>query len=82
MAQDEELKTFSEVEAYVDRLNEATPRAVEADLSGGIEQICKYYKLIKPILNVILNLPLIPDKIKKPIKTFMSILDNFCPTEV
>lgn len=81
MTQNDEFKTYAEVEAYVDSLNANLPEGAEADLSGGIEQVCKYYKIVRPILNFFLDLPLIPEKIKKPISTFMGILDNFCPTD-
>lgn len=79
MAHNGELTTFEEVEAYVDKLNAQQPEGAQEDLTVGIEKVCKYYKIVKPILNVVMSLPLIPEKIKKPIKDFMAILDTFCP---
>ena len=42
-------------------------------------QICKIYQVIRPILQVVANLPFIPENWKKAISTFISILDRFCP---
>lgn len=81
MAQDLELTTYEQVEKYVDELDALQPVGASGDLVVGMEQLCKYYKIVKPILNLVLNLPLIPEKFKKHIRTFMSILDTFCTSE-
>lgn len=46
------------------------------DITSQLKQICNIYKVIKPVLNVILGLPFIPGK--DVIKKFTSILDSIC----
>jgi hypothetical protein len=80
MNQNEDFKTFEEVEAYVDQLNATLSKSKAFDEALGVEQVCKYYKIIRPILKAVLLLPLIPEKIKVPIRLFMDLMDKLCPT--
>lgn len=42
-------------------------------------QVCAAYKIIKPILQLLLNVPFIPQTWKNAIRTFMQVLNVFCP---
>lgn len=44
-----------------------------------LQKVCGVYKAIRPILAVIVNFPLIPESIKKAIRTFMGVMDGLCP---
>lgn len=47
--------------------------------SQKLVRICDLYKIIKPILLVILSIPFVPRKIKEAIKIFIENLDLVCP---
>jgi len=85
MTNEQEFTSYEQVEAYVDSLKfdqkprASTAEAGRAELGGQLEQVCKYYKIVKPVLQLVLALPLIPEKVKKPIREFMAILDTLCP---
>jgi hypothetical protein len=44
-----------------------------------IPNICAAYKVIRPILVILSNLPLIPQKWRDAIKAFMGVADTLCP---
>ncbi|MFZ5972766.1 MAG: hypothetical protein ACOYXA_14355 [Bacteroidota bacterium] len=44
-----------------------------------LQKVCGIYKVIRPILVVISNFPLIPGTWKAAIKTFISLMDTLCP---
>ena len=72
--------TFDDVDKQIQHSTVATctiPNA--ALLPGGLQNICPTYKTIKPILQLLLGLPLIPESWKVAIKAFMSIMDAVCP---
>ena len=50
----------------------ATAQAIPAN-------ICAAYKVVKPILNLLQNVPLIPAGWKLALKAFMGVLDAICP---
>jgi len=43
-----------------------------------LKKICGAYKVIKPILTIVLNFPLIPSSVKNAIRTFMNIMNGIC----
>lgn len=53
--------------------------AVGAAPAAALPNVCAAYKVIKPILLILSNLPLIPQKWKDAIKAFMQVLDVICP---
>ena len=57
---------------------EALEREEAIDPSGIVQTICKIYRKIRPLLDALLKLPFIPEKIKRVIRTFMKILDLLC----
>jgi hypothetical protein len=50
-----------------------------ASLAAAIPNVCGAYQVIRPILALIANLPLIPKKWKDAIKVFMQVMDTLCP---
>lgn len=44
-----------------------------------IPKVCAIYRVVRPILAAILQLPLIPKKWKDSIQTFMRLMDLLCP---
>lgn len=79
--------TYEQIAAHVKELDLAEfekPQAAgmgdaQADLAGKLQQVCKIYKGIRPIIQAILDFPLIPNAIKKPLRTFMNVMDTICP---
>jgi hypothetical protein len=47
--------------------------------AGTLQRICSIYKVVRPFLVLISNLPLIPAKWKEAIKTFIGLMDTLCP---
>lgn len=47
--------------------------------AAAIPSVCGAYKVIRPILNLLLNTPFIPQRWKDAIKVFMGVLDSLCP---
>lgn len=52
---------------------------VAGDPAGVLQRICSLYRIIRPILNGILLIPLIPANIKNAIRVFMGAMDMLCP---
>lgn len=44
-----------------------------------LQKICGIYKIVSPFLKLVANLPLIPQKWKDAIKTFVNLMDGLCP---
>ena len=53
--------------------------SAKANPAAAIPNVCGAYHVVKPILQLLANLPLIPKKWKDAIKAFMSVLDAICP---
>jgi len=49
-----------------------------ANPAAAIPNVCGAYQVIRPILALVLNLP-IPKKWKDAIKAFMGVMDTICP---
>ena len=47
--------------------------------AAAIPNVCGAYKVIRPILLLLLGTPFIPQKWKDAIKVFMGVLDALCP---
>ena len=74
--------TLEQIEAHIksanlDQFNQ--PQAQTQDLAAQLKKVCTVYKAIKPVLQVLVNFPLIPASIKNAIKTFMSVMNTICP---
>ncbi len=71
----ETTPTFEQVNAHVERhLTSADAQALAA-----APNVCGAYRVVRPILKLILAFPLIPTAWKTVIRTFMSALDVMCP---
>ena len=44
-----------------------------------LTKICTIYKVVRPFLALVSNIPLIPKKWRDVIKTFMGLMDGLCP---
>jgi hypothetical protein len=79
--------TYEQIEAHVISANleqfekpQATgTEGAQADLAGQLQKVCGIYKVVRPILKAVLAIPLIPEVIKKPIRTFVTVMDSICP---
>lgn len=78
--------TFEQIEAHVKKADLSQYEAAGAKGAGGaqphamqLQQICGIYKIVRPILQAILVIPLIPESLKKPIRTFISVMNTICP---
>jgi hypothetical protein len=87
MANQEQSMTFEQIEAHVksaDLTQYDKPQAVgvagaQADLTSQLQKICGIYKIVRPIIQGILGIPLIPESLKKPLRVFVSVMDAICP---
>lgn len=43
------------------------------------EKVCPIYHMVRPILEILSNFPLIPEKFRRAVKVFISAMDVFCP---
>jgi hypothetical protein len=44
-----------------------------------LPKVCAIYKIVRPFLALVSNVPLIPKKWRDAIKTFMGLMDGLCP---
>lgn len=85
MAQDQEQQmTLEQIEAHLqssnlEQFNEQQPGAQAQDITSQLQRICGAYRAIRPILNAVLNFPLIPASIKNALRAFMSVMNMICP---
>ena len=81
----EQPMTLEQIEAHVQEANldqyAETQGATRAgiDLGAQIQRVCGVYRGVRPVLQVIVNFPLIPESIKKAVRTFMTVMDGICP---
>jgi hypothetical protein len=84
--QDKEL-TFEDVNRHFERVDLSTfqkggknyfaPGAgATADV---LQKVCSIYKIVRPFLVLVSNIPLIPAKWREAIKTFINLMDGICP---
>ncbi|MEM8960075.1 MAG: hypothetical protein AAGD38_01230 [Acidobacteriota bacterium] len=78
--------TFEDIDRHIDALeltsvesHSFTTEAIEANPLGVLKEICKVYRAIQPILDILRNLPLIPEKWRNVIGIFITLMDNICP---
>ena len=80
--------TFEEIDAHVAKSNilQYDKKEAVAEVAGLVptrpaevlKRICEVYKVVKPVPEAVCRFPLIPGRIKRAIKIFMSILDTLC----
>lgn len=79
--------TFEEVDEHIRNADlsvfqtaEQNMRAVAAaNPAAALPNVCNAYKVVKPILTLISNLPLIPSSWKNAVKGFLGVLNLLCP---
>ncbi len=49
-----------------------------ADIATQLRRVCGVYRTVRPILNLVVNVPLIPSSWKNAIRTFVSVLNSIC----
>ena len=81
-----ENPTFEEVNTHIESsdiasLEKAAAKPAAASLTAGAipGQVCAAYKVVKPILLLLLGTPFLPAKWKAAIKVFMSFMNAICP---
>ena len=80
--------TFESVDRHVQRLDLSQYRrggkhhfsaaAVTASPGDVLTKVCAIYRAIRPILALIVKVPLLPKKWRDAVSTFMSLMDSLC----
>lgn len=80
--------TFEEVDRHIQKANlsafqsggsrRMSAASAKASPAAAIPNVCEIYKIVRPILGLVLNFP-IPKKWKDAIKLFMQAMDAICP---
>lgn len=79
--------TFEEIDSHVrsqdlSQFEEAktfTAEAAKAQPAQVLPQICGIYRVVRPILIALSNLPFIPQAWRNALKTFIRLMDLLCP---
>ena len=77
--------TFEDVEKHVQGVDLASLQAGGAHHPGAakgaaaLPNICPAYKAVRPILVLVSNVVLIPQKWRDVIKAFVGVMDAICP---
>jgi len=81
--------TYSEIERHIDALdlkafapggkNHFTPADIASSPGQVLSKVCAIYRAVRPILLVLENFPLIPQKFRDALKTFTDLMDKLCP---
>ncbi len=56
-----------------------TAETVKAQPAQAVQQICGIYRVVRPILVALSNLPFIPQSWRNALKTFIRLMDLLCP---
>ncbi len=70
-------KTLAETETQLK--SSALSAAAAPNPAAILAQVCRIYKVVRPFLRLILNVPLIPSSWKNAIRTFCNLMDTLCP---
>lgn len=80
--------TFEEVDKHIQQADlsvfqpggkQHLSSAAAANPAAVLPNVCGAYQVIRPILALVANLPIIPKKWKDAIKAFMQVMDTICP---
>ncbi len=82
-SQEEKPMTFEDLVALDKQLkstNLATVGAAGAseDITSKLKTACSIFKVIRPVIGVILGIPFIPGSVKDALKRFRSVMDSVC----
>lgn len=70
-------KTIDETENFLK--SSAVSAAAAPNPAAVLAQVCRIYKVVRPFLRLILNVPLIPSAWKNALRTFCNLMDTLCP---
>lgn len=78
--------TFDDVEKHIQKADLAAiqPGGKEHPAAGvtgaaALANICPAYKIVRPILVLLSNTPIIPQKWRAALKAFIEVIDVICP---
>lgn len=74
--------TLEQIETHIKSANLEQfnqPHAQAQDLGAQLQRVCQVYRGIRPILQAVVNFPLIPGSIKNAIRSFLSVMNTICP---
>ena len=81
-------QTFEDVDKIVQRANlkqfrsggtgHVTARAVAASPGDVLTKLCAIWKIVGPIVRLIIKTPLIPKKWREALETFANLMDTVC----
>jgi hypothetical protein len=79
--------TFDEVDKHIQAADLAAiqpggkhfPAAAAGAVPAALPNICPAYKIVRPILVLASNTPIIPQKWRDAIKAFIAVMDVICP---
>ncbi|QJW97347.1 hypothetical protein [Frigoriglobus tundricola] len=72
--------TFEDVDKHIQAADlTAIQPAGGAARAIALPDICPAYKIVRPILVLLSNTPIIPQKWRDAIKAFIGVLDLICP---
>ena len=72
--------TFEQIDQHIQSHSRELENELSANEALDPTRICSIYHIIRPILMVLKNLPLIPSNWRKVISTFIDVMDQFCPS--
>ena len=86
MAASSHVPTFEEVDKHIQAadLSAIQPGgqrrpAAKAATAAAVPNVCAAYKIIRPILVLASNTPLLPKKWRDALKVFIGVMDVVCP---
>lgn len=73
--------TFEDVDRHIQQVNLASlkPAAKGVAAAEAVPGICPAYQAVRPILVIVSNIPIIPQKWRDVLKTFIEVVDVICP---
>lgn len=88
---DKEQLTFEQVNEHFENVDltvfqtggtkHFTTARAKASPDGVLADVCAIYRVVRPFLSLILNVPLIPASWKNAIRTFVNLMDQLCPAQ-
>lgn len=74
--------TFEEVDKHIQSADLSvlrTSSAGGATAAAALPDICGAYAIVRPILELVSNVPILPKKWRDALKGFIQVVDSFCP---
>ncbi|MCF0071100.1 hypothetical protein LZD49_11520 [Dyadobacter sp. CY261] len=75
------IQELLSIEKEIDSMNLESFNVSSVGVAGAVNtgKICELYKKLKPVIAIILSLPLIPQRIKDALRALLALLDQLCP---